>query len=115
MKRILFVAQHRPNRNPSQRYRFEQYLDFLQASGYSYDFSFLLNEKDDAAFYQAGNYLRKLIILVKSIFRRWRDLRRAASYDIIFVQREAVMLGSSFFEKRLSKKSRLIYDFDDAI
>lgn len=115
MKRILFVAQHRPNRNPSQRYRFEQYLDFLQAQGYSYDFSFLLNEKDDAAFYQSGNYLRKLIILIKSIFRRLRDLRRASEYDIIFVQREAVMLGTSFFERRFSKNSRLVYDFDDAI
>lgn len=115
MKRILFVAQHRPNRNPSQRYRFEQYLDFLQAEGYSYDFSFLLDEKDDAAFYKSGNYLRKLIILIKSVFRRFRDLRRAAQYDAVFVQREAIMLGSSFFERQFSKKSKLIYDFDDAI
>lgn len=115
MKRILFVAQHRPNRNPSQRYRFEQYLDFLEARGYAYDFSFLLNEKDDAAFYRPGNYFRKLIILLKSILRRWRDVRRARSYDVIFVQREAVMLGSSFFERQFSKRSKLIYDFDDAI
>jgi glycosyltransferase involved in cell wall biosynthesis len=32
------------------------------------------------------------------------------------VQREALMIGSSFFEKRIKKsKAKLIYDFDDAI
>ncbi len=115
MKRILFVAQHRPNRNPSQRYRFEQYLDFLEAQGYSYEFSYLLDEADDRVFYQPGRYGRKMVIMLKSIFKRLGDLRKAHEYDFVFVQREAWMLGSAFFERAFSKKSKLIYDFDDAI
>jgi glycosyltransferase involved in cell wall biosynthesis len=115
MKRILFVVQHRPDRNPSQRYRFEQYLDFLQANGIAYEFSYLLSEEDDQYFYRPGNYLRKFWILLKSIRRRWQDVRRARQFDAIFVQREAIMLGTAFFEKQFSKRSRLIYDFDDSI
>ena len=30
MAKILFIAAHRPDRSPSQRYRFEQYFNFLQ-------------------------------------------------------------------------------------
>ena len=34
MKKLLFVALHRPNRSPSQRYRFEQYMPFLKEKGF---------------------------------------------------------------------------------
>ena len=30
MPRVLFLAPHRLNRSPSQRYRFEQYISFLE-------------------------------------------------------------------------------------
>ncbi len=115
MKKILFIAQHRPDRNPSQRFRYEEYLDFLAEKGYQCDHSYLLSEKDDKIFYQKGRYLAKLGILAKSLWKRWRDVRKASAYDFVFVQREAIMLGSAFFERRLSKKSKLIFDFDDAI
>jgi len=42
-------------------------------------------------------------------------LFRASRYDIVFVQREAFMLGTTFFEKHFAKKTRLIFDFDDSI
>jgi glycosyltransferase involved in cell wall biosynthesis len=42
-------------------------------------------------------------------------LRRAKHFDLIFIQREALLIGSSFFEKRFFKKSKVIFDFDDSI
>lgn len=116
MPRILFVASHRPHRSPSQRFRFEQYLDFLKEQGYEYDFSFLITEHDDKIFYTPGNLHNKLFIFFKSAMRRFRDAMHANHYDIIFVQREAFMTGSLFFEKKFAKsKAKLIFDFDDAI
>ena len=47
MVSILFVCLHRPNRSPSQRFRFEQYLSFLKNAGYQTRFSFLLNANED--------------------------------------------------------------------
>lgn len=116
MPRILFIAAHRPDRSPSQRFRFEQYLAYFKESGFDYDFSYLISEKDDKIFYQPGNLSTKLFIFIKSIFKRLKDVLSASQYDIVFVQREAFMTGSVFFEKRFSKsKAKLIFDFDDAI
>lgn len=116
MKKILFLAAHRPGRSPGQRFRFEQYLSYLREQGFTCDVSFLLSEKDDRAFYQKGRYFRKFLIFLKTLRIRFRDLRKAKHYDIIFLYREAVMFGSTFFEKHLAKKCpRMVLDFDDAI
>jgi glycosyltransferase involved in cell wall biosynthesis len=115
-KKILFIVAHRPGRSPGQRFRFEQYLDHIQNSGFEFTYSYIISEKDDAYFYAKGKYLRKLFILLKSIFIRFKDLRRAKQYDIIFIYREALMLGCSWFEKRFKKKgAKIIIDYDDAI
>ncbi len=115
MRKILFVALHRPARSPSQRFRFEQYLGFIEENGFEYDFSYIISAKDDLYFYQRGQYFKKLSILLKSIFKRMYDVLHANKYDIIFVQREAFMLGTPFFEKKYAAKSKLIFDFDDAL
>lgn len=115
-KNILFVAQHRLNRSPSQRYRFEQYLQHFEAVGITCDLAFLLDEHDDKAFYAHGKWGRKAMIVAKSYFKRNRDIKRLGNYDVVFVQREAFMTGTLFFEKAIAQsKARLIFDFDDSI
>jgi glycosyltransferase involved in cell wall biosynthesis len=116
MPKILFVAAHRPNRSPSQRYRFEQYFEYLEQNGFQCELSWLISEKDDSRFYRPGNWHNKLNIFLKSLVKRMGDVMKSGEYDIVFVQREAFMTGSVFFEKRFSKSSAwLVYDFDDAI
>ena len=116
MPKILFIAAHRPNRSPSQRYRFEQYFEFLEANGYSCELSYIIHEKDDAIFYGPGNILKKIAITLKSAQIRLKDVARSNEFDIIFVQREAFMTGSSYFEKQFSRsKAKLVFDFDDSI
>jgi glycosyltransferase involved in cell wall biosynthesis len=116
MPKILFLTLHRPDRSPSQRFRFEQYLHFLKQNNYDYEFSFLLNQKDDTLFYSKGQFFKKVIIVLKSFSKRLKELRSKNEYDIIFIQRECFMLGSSYFEKQFSKKrAKLIFDFDDSI
>ena len=116
MKKILFIGMHRPNRSPSQRFRFEQYFDYLQENGFECHLSYLISSKDDKILYQNGHYLAKLRIFLASALKRFGDLRRAKNYDYIFIQREAFMTGSTFFERKFAKLNiPLIYDFDDAI
>lgn len=115
-KKILFVAAHRKDRSPSQRFRFEQYFAFLEENGFSCKLSYLISEKDDARLYQPGNYLPKVKILLKSAFIRLKDLVHASEFDIIFIQREAFMTGTIFFERMLAKSSaKIVFDFDDSI
>jgi glycosyltransferase involved in cell wall biosynthesis len=116
MPAILFIAAHRPDRSPSQRFRFEQYLGFLKEHGFDHEFSYLISPADDKAFYGPGNLTRKLWILLKSFRKRLKDVSRAKQFDIVFIQREAFMTGSTFFEKQLRKSgAKLVFDFDDAI
>ncbi|MBL7843754.1 MAG: glycosyltransferase family 4 protein [Cyclobacteriaceae bacterium] len=116
MKSILFLDMHREGRSPSQRFRYEQYLPLLSKNGFRVHHSFLLNENDDKIFYSQGKYLGKAWLLLKSIAKRWNDVARAGKYDFIFIQREAFMLGTTFFETLLSRsKAKIIFDFDDSI
>jgi glycosyltransferase involved in cell wall biosynthesis len=116
MQKILFLTVHRPDRSPSQRFRFEQYIPFLRQSGFECIHSFLLDEKGDKIFYSRGEIFGKLGIVIRSFFKLWRLSSHANEYDFIFIQRETFMLGTSFFEKRLAKsKAKIIFDFDDSI
>ncbi|HMR81692.1 MAG TPA: glycosyltransferase family 4 protein [Niabella sp.] len=115
MPSILFVCLHRQDRSPSQRFRFEQYLPYLRDNGYEIKFSFLLDAADDKKFYSPGKYFAKFRILIKAFCKRFREAFFSAKPDIVFVQRECFMLGTSFFEKRFSKRAKLIFDFDDSI
>ncbi len=115
-KKVLIAVVHRPDRSPSQRFRFEQYLSFLEENGYSFDFSYLLDPQDDKIFYSQGNVLGKARIAFASIWKRFKESIKLSQYDIVFVQREAIMLGTSFFEKKVAKsQAKLIFDFDDSI
>ncbi len=116
MKKVLIVAAHRPQRSPSQRYRFEQYIPLLEEHGFSFTFSPLLNQADDALFYSSGNFIKKVIILLKTLWIRWKDIQRFKNFDIIFIQREALFFGTSYVEKKAAKSgAKVIFDFDDSI
>ncbi len=114
--KVLIICAHRPKRSPSQRYRFEQYLPFLETEGFNFTYSYLLNQKNDTTFYSKGKFLAKIFILTKSIFIRLNDCLGFKNYDIIFIQREATFLGTSFFEKQAYLSgAKVIFDFDDSI
>jgi glycosyltransferase involved in cell wall biosynthesis len=116
MPRILFIAAHRPGRSPSQRYRFEQYFAYFSENGYECVLSNLISEQQDRYFYKPGKLLSKFGVMLNSMAIRLSDLRKASDFDIIFVQREAFMTGSYWFEQRFARSgARLIYDFDDSI
>lgn len=116
MQKILFITLHRLNRSPGQRFRFEQYLSHLESNGFEWEISALLTERDDKRYYKKGNYHWKAWIALKGAVKRYKDVRRADQYDIIFLYREAYFIGTTWFERKFQKsKAKLIFDFDDAI
>ncbi|MBI9067245.1 MAG: glycosyltransferase family 4 protein [Salinivirgaceae bacterium] len=115
-KKLLYIAPHRPGRSPGQRFRFEQYIEFLSQQGFDITYSYAVNAWGDKILYQKGKYLLKVWIGLKTFLVRLRDWYRANNFDIILVYREAQFLGNTFFEKRFAKsKAKLAFDFDDAI
>ena len=116
MPRLLILAHHRAQRSPSQRFRFEQYLDWLGAQGWQCELSPLLSAHDDRTFYAHGRWLAKLGVLLRATARRLRDVLRARRFDAVLVQREAHMLGWPFIERLIASRGvPMLFDFDDAI
>jgi glycosyltransferase involved in cell wall biosynthesis len=114
--RVLFVVMHRLRRSPAQRFRFEQYLAHLEANGIECDVSNLISERDDRVLYAPGRYAAKFGILLKSIGIRLRDVMAAKRYDVIFIQREALMVNSGVIEWLFAQgPARIVFDFDDAV
>ncbi len=116
MKKILFVTSHRPDRAPGQRFRFEQFFTYLEENGFHCEHSSYISDSDDKYLYKKGAYIRKFLLLLKAIYKRSKDVYKANKFDIIFINREALLLGSTYFERQFRKsKAKLVYDFDDSI
>ena len=56
-KNILFVAHHRFDRSPGQRYRFEQVFDYLESKGLKCTLANIISEDDEYALYKSNNIL----------------------------------------------------------
>lgn len=116
MKKVLIIANHRFDRNPGQRFRFEQYFDFLKENGYECHLSYIITAKDDKILYAKGKLPQKALLAAKAAAKRFRDVINRNQYDIIFIFREAFFTGSTLFENLFTRsKAKTIFDFDDAI
>lgn len=116
MKKVLIITAHRKDRAPNQRFRFEQYLNYLKDNGFDCHMSYLISEQDDKVLYKPGHYFEKTVIFLKSTLKRTIDVVNRKKYDLIFVCREGFLTGTTIFEEMLHKsKVPMIYDFDDAI
>lgn len=116
-KKIIFIAPYPHAQAPSQRFRFEQYLDFLEESGFDIEVHPFLSEKDWAPLYKEGSFFRKGFSMLRSFIRRFGLLFKLRRFDFVFIHREASMIGPPVFEFIISKilRKKYIYDFDDAI
>lgn len=116
LKKILFIAHHRKDRSPGQRYRFEQYFPFLAEQGIECHLANIISEKDDSVLYSGGNYLKKARLALRAYKVRWENLHNVNDFDLVVIYREAILTRSIFFEKKLSKKKvPIVFDYDDAI
>ncbi|MDB5268404.1 MAG: group 1 glycosyl transferase [Hymenobacter sp.] len=115
--RILFLVPYPPGRAPSQRFRFEQYLDALTAAGHTYHLAPFISVATWNILYQPGRAGAKALGILGGFARRVGLLFRVPKYDFVFVHREAAPVGPPVFEWIISKVlgKKLIYDFDDAI
>ncbi|MCB0761565.1 MAG: glycosyltransferase family 4 protein [Flavobacteriales bacterium] len=115
--RILFLVPYPVGHAPSQRFRFEQYLGTLEQHGFEYRIDSFLSEKAWKHFYRKGHVFTKALGFLSGYFRRLRMLMYLHRYDYVFVHRELAPMGLPLLSFLIARvwKSRIIYDFDDAI
>jgi glycosyltransferase involved in cell wall biosynthesis len=115
-RRILFVSAHPRGFAPSQRFRFEQYVDFLADRGFETTFSPIVRPEEYPLLYTPGNTARKAAIFARGLATRMAQAMRGTDADVAIVQREAIQLGTTVFESALARsRAKVVFDFDDAI
>jgi glycosyltransferase involved in cell wall biosynthesis len=115
--RIYFITAAPLGVSPSQRFRFEHYLPYLDEKGYRYKVSPYLSMKNRDVLYKSPSVMRKVMAVIRGYTRRIRDVFRVIPYDYVYIHREATPVGPPIFEwifARLLRK-KVVYDFDDAI
>ncbi len=115
--KILFLIPYPPGESPSQRFRFEQYLDLLRDQGHTFRLAPFLPPHRWRLFYQPGNTLARIGMIISGFARRFSLIFSVPQYDRVFIHREAAPLGPPLIEWLIAKllRKKIIYDFDDAI
>jgi hypothetical protein len=101
-KRILFLSPYPVGIGPSQRFRFEQYLDILSEQYNCTQETFWDKESWDILFSDA-NFLKKTLHLIIAFAKRILLLFSIYKYDFIFIHREVAHIGPPIFEWLISK------------
>jgi len=113
--KVLFIVPY-PTEGPSNRYRVEQYLPFLEQHGIHYCLRPFIDSRFYRILYSPGNNFKKGIYFLASCIRRLSDIFKAIKYDIIFVHIEAFPFGSPLFELIFRAMGKpIVFDFEDAI
>jgi glycosyltransferase involved in cell wall biosynthesis len=115
--KIHIIAPYPRGEAPSQRFRFEQYLDFIEANGFEICFHSFHTVKSWNRLYQKGKFGLKILDVLLNFARRKVLLFRLIRAKHIFMHREMAHIGPPIFEWILAKifRKKFIYDFDDAI
>lgn len=114
---ILFLTPYPQGAAPSQRFRFEQYLGFLEEAGFRIVYKSFWSSQAWSILYAPRNRRYKIFWLLAGFIRRLWHILRYGRADFVFIHREADPLGTPFFPIILTffLRKRIVYDFDDAI
>ncbi|HZB46585.1 MAG TPA: glycosyltransferase family 4 protein [Pyrinomonadaceae bacterium] len=114
--RLLAVVPSVYDRNPSQRYRIEQWEPHLRRMGVEITYRPFEDEELNRVLYQPGRMPRKAGLILKALARRFGDVRGARAFDAVYILREAALLGPPVFERMISLAGvPFVFDFDDAV
>jgi glycosyltransferase involved in cell wall biosynthesis len=116
-KSVLFLFPYPLQEAPSQRFRFVQYLSYLEQAGIDYSCYSFLSDNAWKQLYQPGNFFSKFLRIADGFRKRFLLLGKIRKCDFVFIHREAAPMGPPLLEWIIAKvlKKKIIFDFDDAI
>src|SRR5919107_4775772 len=114
--RVLAVVPSVYDRNPSQRYRIEQWEPHLRRVGVEIVYRPFEDEELNRVLYQPGRMPHKAGLILKALARRAGHVAEARGFDAVYILREAALLGPPVFERLISLAGvPFVFDFDDAV
>ena len=114
--RILALMPSLFDTSPGQRYRFEQWDPLLRERGADITYAPFEDEELHALVHQPGMISKKLRLVTRNLGRRLSLVSKVKDYDLVYILREAALLGPPIFERLIHQKGvPIVFDFDDAI
>src|SRR5262245_27797466 len=110
--RVYALVPYPVDTTPSQRFRIEQWLPYLEAQGISVDLIPFADEELLSLLHKPGRRAAKAFASVTRFLRRCGDVVRSRAYDAVIVHRAACIAGPALLERfvALSEKP-VVYDF----
>ncbi|HEY2846580.1 MAG TPA: glycosyltransferase family 4 protein, partial [Pyrinomonadaceae bacterium] len=114
--RVLAIVPAVYDTSPGQRFRIEEWEPLLNEQGIEITHSSFETPELRKVLYQGGNIGAKISGVLASMKRRSRELDSVGDYDLVYVFREAAVLGPPWFERKIARSGvPMIFDFDDAV
>lgn len=115
-RKILILCPSPKGTAPTQRLKYEQYLEQLEKEGYAFTISSFQSQRFWNIIYQPGRIMEKAIWTLAGYLKRAFDLLRIPFYDGVFVNLWVTPVGPPIFERLvLLFNKNVIYDIDDMI
>src|SRR5262245_6398721 len=95
------------------RYRILQYVPLLAELGIRADVRPFLTNRTFAGLYDRAQAVRTAAGMLAGSARRFVDAARLGSYDVVWVQSQAALLGPPVLEWLAHRRSALVLDLDD--
>jgi glycosyltransferase involved in cell wall biosynthesis len=116
MKRIAALVPNLLGVSPGQRVRIESWAKHLRAAGWTIDFYPFEDERLHEVLYQTAPTRLKIARLASCYRKRFKLLRQGPPSDLIFIFREAALIGPAIMEAMVRRPGiPIIYDFDDPV
>lgn len=114
--RVLALMPGLYDTSPGQRYRLEQWEPLLRERGVEITYAPFEDEELHSVVYKPGQMGKKLQLVSRNLARRLSTISKARKYDLVYILREAALLGPAVFERLLyQQRVPFVFDFDDAI
>jgi glycosyltransferase involved in cell wall biosynthesis len=114
--KVLAIVPSLYDTSPGQRFRMEQWEPILKKSGVDITWAPFETDELRAILYRPGQTASKVRTVLSNMNRRRNDVSKVSSYDVVYLFREAALLGPPWFERRIGRTGvPVVFDFDDAV
>lgn len=114
--KVLAIVPNLYDTSPGQRYRLEQWEPLLRERGVEITYVPFESEALHELLYKPGLIGRKMNLVVGRLRQRLSDLKSVKKYDVVYIFREAALLGPPLVERLIARSGvPFVFDFDDAV
>lgn len=114
--KLLAILPSLYDTSPGQRYRLEQWEPLLRDRGVEITYAPFESAELHDLLYKPGMMRQKMSHVLRGFWDRRSALKNINQYDVVYIFREAALLGPPLFEWLIARKNvPVVFDFDDAV